>query len=333
MRRVFLGATGLTVSELALGTQTFGWGVDEKAAYALADRFVEDGGVLFDTSSTYNEGASEEILGSWIKARGCRTSVVVATKIFFPTGSGPNDVGLSRAHIIRSAEESLRRLRTEYIDLYQAHCYDASTPLEETFRAFDDLTRSGKVRYLGVSNFTPSQLARALCLCRFRGWSAPVSLQAEYSLLVRSTEWELLPLCEEEGLALLAWSPLAGGWMSGKYRKGETPEPASRVGRADRWDDQPAQRESEQTWRIIDALRDVAARTGRAPSQVAINYLLGSSRVIPVLGARTLEQLGENLGSVGWQLAAEDRRLLEEASDTPLPYPYRFIARYTRYRD
>jgi aryl-alcohol dehydrogenase-like predicted oxidoreductase len=331
MKRAFLGNTGLTVSELALGTQTFGWGVEETAAHAIADRFVEEGGILFDTSSTYNEGASESILGSWMKARRCRGSVVVATKVFFPTGRGPNDFGLSRRHIVQSAEESLRRMQTDFIDLYQAHCYDMSTPLEETLDAFDDLVRAGKARYVGVSNFTASQLMRALCLARARGWSAPVSLQAEYSLLVRSTEWELLPLCGDEGLALLAWSPLAGGWLSGKYDRNRAPDPNSRVGRADRWDDQPEQRANDQSWRIIERLQEVARSRGRTPAQVAINFLLCRPQpVIPILGVRTVEQLRENLGSVGWSLAADEAARLDEASATPLPYPYRFIERYTR---
>ena len=249
MRIVFLGQTGLAVSELALGTQTFGWGAEKAEAYALADRFVEEGGVFFDTSSTYNGGASESILGSWIKERSCRGSVVMATKVFFPTGSGPNDFGLSRRHIVQSAEESLRRLQTDFIDLYQAHCYDDSTPLEETLRAFDDLVRWGKVRYVGVSNFAPSQLVRALCLAGARAWSAPVSLQAEYSLLARSTEWELLPVCEEQGLALLAWSPLAGGWLSGKYRRGHPPDPGQ-------------QGSGERTAGTISRIRERASRHG-----------------------------------------------------------------------
>jgi aryl-alcohol dehydrogenase-like predicted oxidoreductase len=260
--------------------------------------------------------------------------VVIASKVFFATGEGPNDAGLSRNHILRTAEESLRRLQTDYIDLYQAHCYDMSTPLDETLRAFDDLVRSGKVRYIGASNFTASQLVRALCLARARGWSAPVSLQAEYSLLERSAEWELLPVCEEEGLALLAWSPLAGGWLSGKYQRGVAPDPASRVGRGDRWDDLPSQRESDRAWRVIDMLREIAGCSGRTCSQVAINFLLcRSPRVIPIFGARTMEQLAENLASVGWRLREEEAGLIEEASSIPVPYPYRFIQRYTRRRD
>ncbi len=331
MRRVFLGRSGLVVSELAMGTQTFGWGADERCAFAMADRFRDAGGVLFDTSSTYNSGASESMLGAWVKDRRCRDSVVVATKVFFSTGEGPNDSGLSRKHIMQSVEESLRRLRTDYIDLYQAHCFDMSTPLEETLRAFDDLVRAGKVRYVGVSNFTASQLTRGLFMSRMQGWAPLVSLQAEYSLLERSTEWELLTVCREEGLCLLAWSPLAGGWLSGKYGQGRPPDPDSRVGRGDRWDDQPAQRETETAWRVIDCLRDIAEKRGRTSAQVALNFLLRRADfVVPIFGARTLEQLDENLGSVGWELGAEEVEILDAASRVPLPYPYRFIERYTR---
>ena len=331
MKRVFLGNSGLVVSELAMGTQTFGWGAEEPAA--MADLFVEQGGILFDTSSTYNGGASEAMLGSWLKAKNSRQAVVLGTKVFFATGEGANDSGLSRKHILQSVEESLRRLQTDYIDLYQAHCCDLSTPLEETLRAFDDLVRSGKVRYFGLSNFTASQLVRSLGLSRANGWSAPVALQAEYSLLVRETEWELLPVCEEEGLALLAWSPLGGGWLSGKYRQGQAPDPGSRVGRGDRWDDQPEQRENELAWRVIDCLRQIAADRGKSCAQVAINFLLRRSpRVIPIFGARNLEQLNQNLGSAGWELSPQEVDELEKASRIPLPYPYRFIERYTRRR-
>jgi aryl-alcohol dehydrogenase-like predicted oxidoreductase len=328
----YLGKSGLKVSELAMGTQTFGWGAEQACAHAMADRFVDAGGNLFDTSSTYNDGASESILGEWLQSRRQRDSLVIASKVYFETGGGPNDVGLSRKHIFEVVERSLRRLKTDYVDIYQAHCYDLSTPLEETMSAFDALVRSGKVRYLGVSNFTAGQLMKGLFLGKEIGLSI-VSLQAEYSLLVRETEWELLPMCEEEGLGLLAWSPLAGGWLTGKYRQGKAAAADSRVGRGDRWDDQPAQRESDLAWRVIAELTDVAARRGKTPSQVALNYLLRrSENVVPIFGARTPEQLEENLGSTGWELGPTEVDALSTVSDAPLPYPYRFVERYSRKR-
>jgi aryl-alcohol dehydrogenase-like predicted oxidoreductase len=328
-----LGKSGLRVSELAMGTQTFGWGADEHIAHRMADMFVDSGGNFFDTSSTYNDGASESMLGSWLRSRRNRDAMVVATKVFFPTGPGPNDVGLSRKHILQCAEESLQRLQTDYIDLYQAHCCDLATPIDETLGAFSDLVRTGKVRYLGVSNFTASQLMKAILIARSLFGIGLVSLQAEYSLLIRETEWELLPLCGEEGLGLLAWSPLAGGWLTGKYVKGRPPASESRVGRGDRWDDQAEQRASDLAWQVIERLRQIAATREKTPAQVALNYLLrGSDLVVPIFGARTPDQLAENLGSVGWELEAPEVQALSEASAIPLPYPYRFIERYTRRR-
>ena len=328
----FLGKSGLKVSELAMGTQTFGWGAEQNVAHAIADRFVDAGGNMFDTSSTYNNGESESILGEWLRTHGRRESFVIASKVYFPTGDGANDIGLSRKHILEVVESSLRRLRTDYVDIYQTHCYDLSTPLEETLSAFEDLVRAGKVRYVGVSNFTPGQVVKTVLLGRDRALPL-VSLQAEYSLLVRETEWELLPLCNEEGLGLLAWSPLAGGWLTGKYRRGHAAPPDSRVGRDDRWDDQPAQRESALAWRVIAGLAEIAAARGKTQSQVALNYLLRRSEiVVPIFGARTPEQLEENLGSTGWELDRAEIDALSEISETPLPYPYRFIERYSRRR-
>ena len=330
----FMGRTGLKASEICLGCQTFGWGADEPTAHALADRFVAGGGNFFDTSNTYNEGRSETMLGTWINSRKNRAQIVVNTKVFFPAGQGPNDTGLSRKHILEQVDVSLRRLQTDYIDLYQMHCWDASTPLEETLRTLDDVVRAGKVRYLGASNYTPSQLMRAIMLSEMHNWARFDCLQPEYSLLVRSTEWELLPLCRSEGIGLIAWSPLAGGWLSGKYRRGQPPPPDSRVGRADRWDDQPEQRETERTWRIIDALDEVSKECGRSISQVALNWLLQQPGVTaPIIGARTMAQLDDNLGSVGWSLNAEQMAKLSAASDIPLPSPYNFISRYTRRRE
>jgi aryl-alcohol dehydrogenase-like predicted oxidoreductase len=334
MQYRFLGRTGLKVSEICLGTQTFGWGADQATAHALADRFVEAGGNFFDTSNIYNQGQSETMLGHWLKNRGNRSRLVVATKVFFPTGDGPNDTGLSRKHIFDQIDASLRRLQTDYVDLYQTHCWDASTPLDETLRTFDDLVRAGKVRYIGASNFSPSQLTRAVMLSQAHGWARFDCLQPEYSLLVRSTEWELLPLCRAEGIGVICWSPLAGGWLTGKYRRDQPPPPDSRVGRADRWDDQPEQRESERTWRIIDSLLDIGRARGKSPSQVALNWLLKQPGVTaPIIGARTLAQLEENLGSVDWALSADELAKLDRASQIPLPSPYSFIARYTRRRD
>ncbi len=330
----FMGRTGLKVSELCMGTQTFGWGADEPTAHTMADHFVESGGNFFDTSNIYNEGKSETMLGNWIKSRAKRSQLVIASKVFFPAGEGPNDTGLSRKHIFEQVEASLRRLHTDYLDLYQMHCWDASTPLEETLRALDDLVRAGKVRYIGASNYTPSQLMRAIMLSEMNGWERFDCLQPEYSLMIRSTEWELLPLCRDEGIGLIAWSPLGGGWLTGKYKRNEAPPPDSRVGQADRWDDMPDQRENEKTWQIIDALWAVSESCGKTPAQTALNWLLRQPGVTaPIFGARTMEQLEQNLGSVGWALSDEEIATLNNASEIGLPSPYNFIARYTRKRD
>ena len=330
----FMGRTGLKVSELCFGTQTFGWGADEKAAHAMSNRFVEAGGNFFDTSNIYNEGQAEIMLGRWLKSRGYRSDLVVATKVFFPIGEGPNDTGLSRKHIFDAIDGSLRRLQTDYVDLYQVHCWDMSTSLEETLRALDDLVRAGKVRYLGASNFTASQLERALMLSRMHGWSRFDCLQPEYSLLVRSTEWELLPLCRVEGIGVIPWSPLAGGWLTGKYRRGVSLPPDSRAGRGDRWDDLPEQRASELTWRVIDTLTAIGKECGKTPAQVALNWLLQRPGVTaPIFGARTPEQLAENLDGAGWALSKDEIARLNDASNIPLPSPYSFIAKYTRKRN
>jgi aryl-alcohol dehydrogenase-like predicted oxidoreductase len=334
MEYKFLGSTGLRVSGVALGTQTFGWVTDEKEAHRMLDLYRDRGGNLIDTANIYNAGKSETILGRWINSQKSRDSLVVATKVFFPTGDGPNDAGLTRKHILCQVDKSLERLCTDYIDLYQAHCFDRSTPLEETLQVFDDLIRWGKVRYIGASNYTPSALQCALSLSSYNQWARFVSLQPEYSLLVRSTEWELIPLCREKGLGVLAWSPLAGGWLTGKYRRKKPPPENSRVGRKDRWDDQPEQRESELAWRVLDTLLKLKEEYGKTPAQVALNWILHKPGVTaPILGARNTEQLTENLGCIGWKLKQNDVELLDRASETELPYPYRFIERYTRKRD
>lgn len=333
MHYKFFGKSGLKVSEIALGVQTFGWCADEKVAHAILDRFVEAGGNVLDTANSYNEGQSEQMLGNWLHARNNCDSLVINTKVFFPTGNGPNDTGLTRKHIYNEIEKSLQRLQTDYIDVYQLHCFDESTPLEETLCALDDLVHAGKVRYIGASNFTPSQLQKALMMSKINGWQSFASLQPEYSLLVRSLEWELLPLCQQEGLAVLPWSPLAGGWLTGKYRKDREAPSNSRVGRKDRWDDQAEQRASDLTWRVIDTLIAIGNERGKTPAQVALNWVIQQQGVTsPIMGARTPEQLDENLGSTGWALNAEEIETLNAASDLPLPSPYNFIRRYSRKR-
>ncbi len=334
MKYRFLGRTGLKVSELCIGTQTFGWGTDEATAHTMCDRFVEAGGNFFDTSNVYNEGKAEVILGHWLKRKGNRSHMIVATKVFFPVGDDPNDSGLSRKHIFDQIDASLYRLQTNYVDLYQVHCWDASTPLEETLWALNDLVRTGKVRYIGASNYTASQLDRAIMLSFMHDLTRFDCLQPEYSLMVRSTEWELLPLCRAEGIGVICWSPLAGGWLTGKYRRNQKPPSGSRVARGDRWDDLPEQREDERTWRIIDTLIEIGEARSKSPAQVALNWLLQQPSVTaPIFGARTLGQMEDNLGSVGWMLTPEEIVRLNAASEVPLPSPYNFIARYTRKPD
>lgn len=333
MQYRYMGRTGLKVSELCLGTQTFGWGADEPTAHQMASRFVEAGGNFFDTSNIYNEGQSETMLGNWLKGQPDRSQLVIASKVFFPTGNGPNDTGLTRKHIFHQVDASLRRLQTDYIDIYQTHCWDASTPLEETLRALNDLVTAGKIRYTGASNFTPSQLMRSLMLSERHDWARMDCLQPEYSLLVRSPEWELLPLCAEQGVGVIAWSPLAGGWLTGKYKRNQPPPSGSRAGRADRWDDLPEQRETEQCWQIVDTLVAIAEARGKTPAQVALNWVLDKPAVTaPIFGARTPEQLEQNLGCVGWKLSPDEVAQLDTTSEIPLPSPYNFISRYTRKR-
>ena len=334
MQYRFLGRTGLKVSELCMGTQNFGWVTDETTAHVICDRFVNVGGNFFDTSNTYNQGKAELILGNWLKKQSNRSKMIIATKVFFPVGDDPNESGLSRKHIFDQIDASLRRLQTDYVDLYQMHCWDASTPLEETLQALNDLVHTGKVRYLGASNYTASQLDRAIMLSYMHGLARFECLQPEYSLLIRSTEWELLPLCISEGIGVICWSPLAGGWLSGKYKRNQSPPLGSRVARGDRWDDLPEQRESERTWRIIDFLIKIGKTRDKTPAQVALNWLLHQPGVTaPIFGTRTLKQLDDNLGSVGWSLTTEEITQLNTVSDVPLPSPYNFIARYTRKRD
>ena len=296
----------------------------------MLDRFVAAGGNFIDTANVYGRGVSEEILGRWLKDKR-RDDLIIATKARFPMGDGPNQIGLSRKHILAEAEASLRRLGTDYIDLYQVHCWDAATPLEETLSTLDRLVRDGKVRYLGASNFTGWQLQKAIDLARHAGWEPLVCLQPQYNLLTRSPEWELLPVCLNEGVGVIPWSPLRGGWLSGRYRRGMTEPPqASRVKQAEieGWTESWANYANERTWRIIDMLVEIGQETQKTPAQVAINWLLRQPAVTaPIIGARNMEQLEATLGAAGWSLSAEQTARLDEASAVEPPYPYDMVAK------
>ena len=325
----YLGKTGLKVSELCLGAMTFGREASEEASRQILDRFVEAGGNFIDTADVYTRGASEEVVGRWLKGKR-RDDFVIATKVRFPVGEGPNDVGLSRKHILAGVEASLRRLGADYLDLYQVHCWDRGTPLEETLSTLDNLVRSGKVRYIGASNFTGWQLQKAIDLSRQMHWEPFTCLQPLYNLLDRSTEWELLPICQNEGLGVIPWSPLRGGWLSGKYRRGMTAPPeGTRVKTAEEhgWSESWSAYSNERTWSVLDVLFAVAEEVGKTPAQVALNWVLQRPGVTaPIIGARTPEQLEDNLGASGWSLGDEQTARLTQASELPAPYPYPFVA-------
>lgn len=328
MQYRFMGKTGLKVSELCLGAMTFGREATEEVSHQMLDRFVEAGGDFIDTADVYSRGVSEEVVGRWLKTQH-RDNLIIATKVRFPMGEGRNDVGLSRKHILSGVEASLRRLDTDYIDLYQVHCWDASTPLEETLSTLNSLVQSGKVRYIGVSNFSGWQLQRALDLSRTNGWEWFTCLQPQYNLLCRSTEWELIPVCLNEGLGVIPWSPLRGGWLSGKFHRGMTAPPENtRIKTAEEqgWSERWSAYNNETTWHILDVLFAVAEEAEKSPAQTAINWLLRKPGVTaPIIGARTIEQLEANLGATDWALTAEQVAELDAASDPSLPYPYNFI--------
>ena len=320
-----LGDTGLMVSELCLGCMTFGREADEEASKGLVARFLEAGGNFVDTADVYTRGVSEEITGRALK--GVRDEVVLATKVRFPMGDGPNDVGLSRKHVVQGCEDSLRRLGTDFIDLYQVHCWDAATPLEETLAALSDLVRAGKVRYVGVSNFTAWQLMKSVGVSDALGFERFVCLQPQYSLVERNIEREVLPVCEEEGLGVIPWSPLGGGFLSGKYRRGEEPPRGSRISEAEEsmeeyWD----RRATERNWAVLDVVGEISEATGKSYAQISLNWLLRQPAVTaPIIGARTAEQLEDNLGASGWELDEEQVNRLSEAGAPEDTYPYRFI--------
>jgi aryl-alcohol dehydrogenase-like predicted oxidoreductase len=333
-----LGNSGCAVSTLALGTMTFGAEADETASHAQLDRFVEAGGTLIDTADVYSAGASEEIIGRWFADRPTDFTdpVVLATKARFPMTPDPNGVGLSARHLTRAVDASLTRLGVDVIDLYQAHAFDALTPLEETLRTFDGFIRAGKIRYYGLSNFTGWQLTKAVHLARALNVAAPVTLQPQYSLLVREIEWEIVPAAQDAGVGLLPWSPLGGGYLTGKYQRGTDPSGATRLGEdPGRGMEAYGRRGTERTWQIVDAVRSVAAAREVSMAEVALAWVTARPMVSStILGARTEEQLAGNLSAAGLRLTDGETALLDRASHPPAPdYPYGELGEDQRARD
>jgi aryl-alcohol dehydrogenase-like predicted oxidoreductase len=321
-----LGHSGLRVSTLTLGTMTFGGRdkfanvgtTDVEGATRQIDMCLEAGINLIDTADVYSGGLSEEIVGRALRGR--RDRVLLATKARMPMGEGPNDAGLSRHHLIRSCEASLRRMGTDYIDLYQVHEWDGATPLEETLGALDHLVSSGKVRYIGCSNYAGWHLMKALGISERRNLQRFVSQQIYYSLQARDAEYELVPVALDQGVGILVWSPLAGGLLSGKYRRGQDGPEGSR--HLTDWGEPPVRNE-DQVYDIVDALVEIAEEHDASPAQVALAWTLGRPGIASVvIGARTDEQLADNLGAADLVLGEEERSRLDELSAPPLLYPY-----------
>jgi len=333
----YLGKTGLKVSELCFGAMTFGESQlpsesDQQSCFELLNSFVQAGGNFVDTADVYGLGNSEKVLGNWLHTTSAppRDDVVIATKFFSPVGFGPNDSGASRKHILAAVEASLSRLQTNYIDLYQIHCWDKTTPLKETLTTLNDLVRCGKVRYIGASNYSGWQLQKAITTSEALGLEVFSTLQAQYSLLCRSTEWELFPVCEDAGLGILPWSPLKGGWLSGKYRRGVTqPEAGGRIAWAQNvgWSETNWENfATEHTWNLIDALDEIAKEQQKTVAQVSLKWVMQRAGVSSTLiGARNKQQLDDNLAAAGWELTSQQMELLNNKSKLPLPYPYGVI--------
>ena len=322
-----LGRSGFSVPALSFGTATFGggndffraWGAsDVKEATRLIDVSLDAGLTMFDSADAYSAGLAEEILGQAIKGR--RDKVLISTKATFRMGPTPNDLGSSRHHLIAACEASLKRLGTDYIDLWQMHGFDAKTPIEEAMRALDDLVRAGKVRYIGCSNYSGWHLMKALAIADRYGWSRFVAHQAYYSLIGRDYEWELMPLGIEEGVGGVIWSPLAGGKLTGKFSRGRPIPEGTRIAQIGAMGPQVP---DEQLYAIVDVLDAIAKETGRTVTQVALNWVLSRPTISTVVvGARNEAQLKENLGAVEFKLTAEQIKRLDEASVRPLAYPY-----------
>jgi aryl-alcohol dehydrogenase-like predicted oxidoreductase len=330
-----LGNSGLKVPVLCLGAMTFGEaddksfmhkvGCDQKTSFAIMSRALERGVNFIDTADVYGQdGLSERIVGAWMAETASRDRLVLATKFRFRMGDGPNATGASRYRIVRTVEESLRRLKTDRIDLYQIHMQDIDTPEEETLRALDDLVRAGKVLYLGASNYAAYRLADSQWISKSEHLHRFVALQMQYSLLVRDLEREHIPVCRQFGLGVLPWSPLAAGFLSGKYAKNQPPPPGVRL---EKWKERLADFDSERAWRTLDAVKAIAREKATTAAAVSLAWLLAKPAVSSVIfGARSLEQLDDNLKAVDVKLAPEEVQKLDDASAFELGYPYKFIA-------
>ena len=322
-----LGNSGAVVSAYALGTMTFGWEADEPTSRKIMDDYVAAGGNFFDTADVYSNGISEQIIGRWLAEHPTeRDQVVIATKGRFPMGEGPNDHGISRRHLTRALDDSLARLGVDHVDLYQMHAWDALTPIEETLRFLDDAVSSGKISYYGFSNFLGWHLTKAVHLAKANGWCAPVTLQPQYNLLVRGIEAEIVPASLDAGIGLLPWSPLAGGWLAGKYKRDTLPTGATRLGEdPERGMEAFTPRNAaERTWQIIDMVAEIAKAHGVSSAQVSLAWLAAQPAVTAViLGARTQQQLADNLGAATLELSVDEIAKLSAISAPQLEdYPY-----------
>lgn len=324
-----LGKSGLMVPVFTLGTGTFGgttelfkaFGTsDVKDATRMVDVCLEAGMNMFDSADIYSAGHAEEVLGQAIKGR--RDEVLISTKATFRSGPGPNNLGSSRWHLTRAIEGSLKRLGTDYIDLFQLHGFDAKTPVEETLSTLDDLVRAGKIRYIGASNFSGWHLMKSLATSDKFGWSRHVAHQAYYSLIGRDYEWELMPLALDQGVGTVVWSPLGWARLTGKYRRGQPVPENTRLNTQMAVDAGPPV-EDEYLYKVVDAIDEVAAETGKTVAQIALNWLLQRPSVATIIvGARNEEQLRQNLGALGWTLSPEQIAKLDAASARPKTYPY-----------
>ncbi|PNR92522.1 aldo/keto reductase [Petrotoga sp. 9PWA.NaAc.5.4] len=322
MKYVNLGKSGLKVSEVSLGTMTFGREADEKEANKILEYYFDNGGNFIDTANVYAEGKSEEILGRAL--RGKRNNIVLATKVFFPTGKDFNEKGVSRNNILRAVENSLKRLQTDYIDLYQIHCWDYFTPIEETLSALDYLINKGYVRYIGISNFSGWQIEKALKVSEVNRYEKIISAQMQYSLVVRDIEMEVMPVCNAEGISLVAWGPLGGGFLSGKYKAGEKPKEGRIAVAENDWEESWDKRATEKNFKILEKLEGIAKARNKTVAQISLNWII-SRNVIPILGIRTLKQIEDNMGAVGWELTQDELNELNSISEPEERYPYRFI--------